>query len=101
LPDLDVEVAHVVAIELAVGANMLLERDAAVLQDLLDSAAALAVRSGVNDDFHRLTPRLSRELLYVQFILLMRSIEIVDIRGPILGLTGRAPAPRLTGNFVL
>jgi hypothetical protein len=59
---------------------MLLERDAAVLQDLLDAAATLAVRSGVNDDFHRLIPRLSSELLYVQFILPMRSIKIVDIR---------------------
>src|SRR5438128_556029 len=48
----DGDVAQVLAVELAVGADVFLERDAAVLQDLLDPAAALAVGSGVNNDFH-------------------------------------------------
>src|SRR5438034_1095925 len=48
----EVDVAKVLAVELAIGADVFLERDAAVLQDLLDPAAALAVGSGVNNDFH-------------------------------------------------
>src|SRR6202022_4005214 len=52
LLDLDVEGAQVIAIELSVGAHMLLESDAAVSQDFLDPAAALAVGPGVNDHFH-------------------------------------------------
>src|SRR2546423_8490575 len=48
----DVERPQVAAVELPVRADVLLEGDAAVLEDLLDPAAALAVWPGIDNNFH-------------------------------------------------
>jgi len=50
--DVDIEVAQVRPVELAVSADVFLECDATVLQDLLDPPAALAVGPRVNDNLH-------------------------------------------------
>src|SRR2546426_3134855 len=50
--DVDIEVAQVFPVELAVSADVFLECDAPVLQNLLDPPAAFAVGPRVDDDFH-------------------------------------------------
>src|ERR671936_1928457 len=50
--DVDIEGAQVLAVKFAIGADMLLEGDAAVAQNLFDAPAALAVGTGVNAYFH-------------------------------------------------
>src|SRR2546426_1908643 len=100
--DVDIEVAQVFPVELAVSADVFLECDAPVLQNLLDPPAAFAVGPRVDDDFHvalclrcaparpgvthdliallsNATSTLSSEVVFVQFYSPMRSIDDVDI----------------------
>src|SRR5205814_7093804 len=63
--EVDVQIAQVAAVELAVGAYVFLKGDATVRQDLLDAAAAFAVGTGVNDDFHSPLPPICPPLARV------------------------------------